>query len=107
MNEREEEIQHWRAALRAHEDRIPPEVASRLDRLRRKALEAGRRRSRGARMALAMAALVLLALALHLYHPEPVLPQEPTDFVMLIEDDPEFLADLEFYAWLEAQNDSG
>ena len=98
-----------RAALRAHEARLPPELETRLADARQQAIAQGAGRRHPAwRVPVALAAGLLLALGLSLLRPQAVVaPRTAADFVLLVEDDPEFLADLEFYLWLESQDESG
>jgi len=90
-----------RAALRAHEARLPPELETRLADARQQAIAQGAGRRHPAWR-------VPVALGLSLLRPQAVVaPRTAADFVLLVEDDPEFLADLEFYLWLESQDESG
>ncbi len=107
---KDREFEDWaRARLEEHEAALSAEIRRRLRLGREVALESSTRlRWRLPMVAgLATAALLLLAVGLWWPHSLPTVPGEPEDLVLLIEDDPEFIADLEFYEWLESQDGTG
>ena len=104
------EFEHWvRARLEEHEATVSPGIRHRLAQGREAALAspAWFRWRSPALAGLATAALLLLAVRLWWPHSVPTVPEEPEDLVLLIEEDPEFIADLDFYEWLESQDGTG
>ncbi len=111
----------WIAQVREHLDQnvrdLDAATASRLNRARQTALDAGLRRNRAwwLPFALATATAMLLAVTVTLRSPDSTV-QAPTLAAPAVADDFELLAggedlemieDLEFYAWLEQQSLDG
>ncbi len=103
-----------RRALDSSVEGLDAATLSRLNRARQAALEAAAARRRGWRWSLrvgglALAASAALALVLVpglLNPPAPPLPAASSDFALLSEDvEPALLEELEFYAWLDSQQD--
>ena len=103
-----------RCALDSSVEGLDAATLSRLNRARQAALEAAAARRSGWRWSLRVGGLALpasaaLALVLApglLSPPAPPLPAASSDFALLSEDlEPALLEELEFYAWLDSQQD--
>ena len=103
-----------RRALDSSVEGLDAATLSRLNRARQAALDAAAARRHGWRWSLrvgglALAASAALALVLVpglLNPPAPPLPAASSDFALLSEDvEPALLEELEFYAWLDSQQD--
>jgi hypothetical protein len=110
-DEREQKLLRARLDRRAAE--LDDLTVARLRAARKRALAAADEKKHAARwlpwsMAAAAVLVLTLGITLQLRAPENIIAAAPEDVdVLLVKDSPDFTDELEFYRWLEEEQDAG